>query len=84
MTPAEHQDAAEALLAQLYTPGNIGPSYASTTIVEAHAHLAQAAGTGEHYETAEDLLAEAATATLDQARDPLARRALVHAILADR
>lgn len=84
MTPSEHRTLAESLMA---TPpavtGNAHFSYAT-----AHAILGQAAGTGAHYATADNLLAEAETyrenGRLQQSFIDTVREALVYAHLATR
>lgn len=85
MTPTEHKATAQTRVENFYRPGRLGPTYTDQTLAEAHAHLSQATGSGEHYATADQLLAQAAQAQGGSIHeDELARQALIHAILADR
>lgn len=90
MTPAQHKTAAEtALTAAEAAPTSqyaTGPTDADWLVIDAHARLSKAAGTGTHYTTAETALATAESAA--GLRDYLTRllaaqSALAHAHLAD-
>lgn len=83
MTPAQHKAAAEAAISRSTNPSLIGPSVSERLAGEAHAHLANALGTGAHYAAADTLLAEADLP--NRVTDPRTlQAALLHAILADR
>jgi hypothetical protein len=79
-TPAEHATAAEAFITRIDDTTRVSPDDTAVTVAQAHAHLAGAAGTGDHYKTADELLANAAAMRYSDG----ARKALLHAILADR
>ena len=89
MTPAQHKTAAETAITTLATPTTADtPDDADQLVLEAHGHLAQSLGTGDHYTDA-----DAAITTYAAARSAgrssveltrTARLAVAHAVLADR
>lgn len=85
-TPADHQTSAEDLLETATAPATARyATDADWLIIDAHAHLAQAAGTGSHYTDAEAALDAAAVASLPTlSKLRAARTALAHAVLAER
>jgi hypothetical protein len=83
-TPVEHADRAESLATEFY---GSDPLYQRIELVTAHVELSRAAGTGDHYEAADQLLASVDDRLDTHGVNTLVldiRTALAHALLADR
>lgn len=79
MTPQQHKVKAEAFLTRV-TDSPWSARVTDLNMAEVHSLLAAAAGSGTHYDTAEELLAGAEASYTAAAVD----RAKLHALLADR
>lgn len=82
-TPSQHSIAVDTFLTRNDNSSLTPPLNVEYLAAEVHAHLSQAAGTGDDYTTADTLLTTAESLPVISRERPL-RLALIHAVRADR